>query len=81
MKVANEGYLNRKVILTEDIGKPTDLCFLVKGSTGVCTADLEQYNVFAVWFDEPVGTNENGKPIYWVRFEPWSEREKFEILP
>lgn len=81
MKVANEGYLNRKVILTEDIGKPTDQYFLAKGRTGVCTSDLEQCNVFAVWFDEPIGTNKNGDPICWVMFEPWSEREKFEILP
>ena len=79
MKIENEGYLNKKVILTEDIGDPKG-SFLAKGRIGTCTADLEQYDVFAVWFDEPIGSREDG-PIYWATFKPWSEREKFEILP
>jgi len=65
--------------LTEDIGNPDSDFYLEKGRIGHCTADLKQYDVFAVWVKEPVGYDKKGKPIYWVTFRPWTEREKFDI--
>lgn len=74
MTIEDEGYVHHEVILMEDIGT------LKKGRIGLCTADLKDYDVFAVWFKEPVGYREDGSPLYWVTFKPWTERDKFDIL-
>lgn len=58
----------------EDIG-PT----LPKGRKGLCTADLQDYDRFAVWFDDPVSVAEDGRPIHWVSFD-WASRDKFLII-
>lgn len=74
VKIEEEGYVWKPVILLEDIGS------LKKGRKGLCTADLKEHDAFAVWFEEPVCYSGEGKPIYWVTFRPWTEREKFDIL-
>jgi hypothetical protein len=52
---------------------------LAKGRKGLCTADLKEYDKFAVWFDEPVSVSEDGKPLHWVTFD-WVVRDKFLIV-
>lgn len=74
MTIEDEGYLHKTVELLETIGN------LEKGRIGVCTADLKSYDRFAVWFENPVSFREDGSPIYWVTFQPWTERTKFKIL-
>ena len=80
MTIEEEGYLNHEVVLTEDFGDPNSDFYLEKGRIGLCTADLKEHDVFAVWFKDPIGYREDGSPLYWVTFKPWTEREKFDIL-
>lgn len=65
-----DDWLNEKVVLIEDIG-----C-LKKGNQGIVTADLPDYNVFAIWFDELVYISEEDIALHWIRFD-WSEKGKF----
>jgi len=74
MAVKEEGYRGMHVELMEDIGDT-----LTKGLRGLCTADLQSYDRFAVWFDEPLAYAESGTPIHWVSFE-WKDRDKFHIV-
>ena len=77
MTVKDEGYLGMWVELGEQLPGFT------KGKRGLCTADLKSYNVFQVWFDEPlsVTVEDDGiiKPFHWIRFE-WAMRDKFLII-
>lgn len=74
MTVENEGFWGMYVELIEDIGTT-----LPKGRRGLCTADLQNYNAFAVWFDDPVSFAEDGRPIHWGTFD-WASRDKFRII-
>lgn len=63
MKIKKEEYLNKEMLLIEDIGS------LKQNRRGICTAELKKYNVFAAWFKEPVASAEDGRCLYWVNFE------------
>lgn len=74
MAVENEGFWGMYVELTENVGSN-----LLKGRKGLCTADLQSNNAFAVWFDDPVSLAEDGRPIHWATFD-WVSRDKFVIV-
>lgn len=79
--VKKEGYVWKRVKVIR-----TEIDCINIGDTGKCTSDLEDWetingesvDVFAVWFDRPIKT-QNGE-FHWITFKEKGARDKFEII-
>ena len=63
-------HLHMIVTLKEDLGD------FKKGQQGLCTADLPEYPVYAVWF----GDGKDDDSEQWITFKGEGARDKFEVL-
>ena len=58
------------------------LAAILVGRTGVCTAELKEQNIFAVWFDEPIVFNDpttgNIMALNWWTME-YGDRAHFAL--
>jgi len=67
-------YHNKRVRTT------IDMELIPKGSTGICTAELPDDDVFAVMFDSPIDGIINSNGDTWVTFEYKDKDRYFELM-
>ena len=69
--MSDSSHHDRHVRVTESFGQ------IQVGLEGICTADLPDYDVYAIWFDKPFDIDH--EDVHWILFD-YASKSHFAVV-